>query len=81
MIGPMWLGGDAPPRMLAVRDAIRDAATGARLPFVDPLAERWFNGSDQGGIAPDGEILNDQGHQRLAQLVDEALKRSGALPG
>lgn len=76
----MWLGGDAPPRMLAVRNAIRDAATGAGLPFVDPIADRWFNGSDAGGIAPDGQIINDKGHQRLAQLVDDALKRDGVLP-
>lgn len=81
VIGPMWLGEDPEPRMLPVRDAIRGATTGAGLPFVDPIADRWFNGSDGGGIAPGGEIPNDEGHQRLAQLVDDALKRSGALPG
>lgn len=81
VIGPMWLGADAPPRMLAVRDAIRDAATTAQLPFVDPLADRWFNGRDQDGIAPDGQILNDKGHQRMAQLVEDALTRTGVLAG
>ncbi|RZT89008.1 GDSL-like lipase/acylhydrolase family protein [Pseudonocardia sediminis] len=80
VIGPMWLGGDAPARMLPVRDAIQAAATKAQLPVVDPLVNRWFNGSDQDGIAPDGEILNDKGHQRLAQLVDSAVTGTGVLP-
>ncbi|MET0191412.1 MAG: SGNH/GDSL hydrolase family protein [Pseudonocardia sediminis] len=80
VIGPMWLGGDAPARMLPVRDAIQDAATKAQLPVVDPLVNRWFNGSDQDGIAPDGEILNDKGHQRLAQLVDSAVTGTGVVP-
>ena len=76
----MWLGSDVPPRMLAVRDAIRDAATGASLPFVDPIADRWFIGTDEDGIAATRIDLNDKGCQRLAQLVDDAVQRSGALP-
>ena len=51
------------------------------LPFVDPIADRWFIGSDQDGVAPNRLDLNDKGNQRLADRVDEALKGSGALSG
>lgn len=81
VIGPMWIDGDAPARMLAVRDAIRGAATEAQLPFVDPIADRWFIGRDQDGVAANRIDLNDKGNQRLSQLVDEAVKGSGVLPG
>ena len=81
VIGPMWLGDDVPARMLAVRDAIRASAATATLPFVDPIADRWFIGSDQNGIAPNKLDLNDTGQQRLSQLVDGALTKSGSLPG
>ncbi|WP_132429737.1 SGNH/GDSL hydrolase family protein [Pseudonocardia endophytica] len=80
VIGPMWIGGDAPRRMAEVRDAIRDTAAEARLPFVDPIEERWFNDRDQDGLTPDGENLNDRGHQRLSELVDDALRKVNVLP-
>lgn len=80
VIGPMWTGGDAPRDMRRVRDAIRDSATAARLPFVDPIEDRWFNGRDQDGLTPNGENLNDRGHQRLSELVDDALRKANALP-
>lgn len=79
VIGPMWVNDDAPRRMAEVRDAIRDSATAARLPFVDPIEERWFNGRDADGVAPNGD-LNDRGHQRLAELVDDAVRKTNALP-
>ncbi len=80
VIGPMWIGGDAPRDMSDVRDAIRDSAIAAKLPFVDPIEERWFNGRDVDGLTPDGENLNDRGHQRLSELVDDALHKANALP-
>lgn len=80
VIGPMWIGGDAPRRMVRVRDAIRDSATAAKLPFVDPIEERWFNGRDADGVTPDGENLTDRGHQRLSELVDDALRKANARP-
>lgn len=81
VIGPMWLGTDPSPQGIAVRDAIKSAAEQAQLPFVDPIDGKWFlGGLDQDGIAPGNEILNDKGHQRLAQLVDAALKQNGTLP-
>lgn len=79
VIGPIWVGGDAPRRMTEVRDAIRDSATAATLPFVDPIADRWFNGTDADGVTPDGD-LNDRGHRRLADLVEGALRATNTLP-
>lgn len=80
VIGPMYLGDTVPAAVTAVRDSVRDAATQAQLPFIDPVAEKWFVGSDQDGIAANKLDLNDKGQQRLSQLVDEALTKSGALP-
>ncbi len=80
VIGPMYLGDTVPAAVTAVRDSVRDAATQAQLPFVDPVAEKWFVGSDQDGIAANKLDLDDKGQQRLSQLVDEALTKSGALP-
>ncbi|WP_132430209.1 SGNH/GDSL hydrolase family protein [Pseudonocardia endophytica] len=80
VIGPMYLGDTVPANVAAVRDSIREAATTAQLPFVDPIAATWFVGSDQDGIAANELDLNDKGQQRLSQLVDEALKRTGAVP-
>jgi acyl-CoA thioesterase I len=80
VIGPMYLGAQVPADVTAARDSIRDAATTAQLPFVDPIAAKWFVGSDQDGIAANKLDLNDKGQQRLSQLVDEALKGTGALP-
>jgi hypothetical protein len=79
VIGPMYPGRNAPRTMRDVRDAVRDSATAAQLPFIDPIEERWFNGRDEDGLTP-VEDLNDRGHLRLSELVDDALRQANALP-
>jgi hypothetical protein len=77
VIGPAWIGGAAPRRQLALRDAEQAAARAAGLPFIDPLAEGWFSEDDTSLIGSDGVSPTDAGHRYLAGLIDRDLKRLG----
>lgn len=89
VIGPVWPSGDPPEAVTQTRDTVRDAATAAQLPFLDPIADGWFDGpdpdapdpdADQGFVGADGRHLTDEGHRRLADRVGEGLRRVGAVP-
>ncbi len=72
VIGPVWSSADVPAGLLAVRDAMRDAADAAGVHFVDPLAENWF-AQPRGLISVDGVSPNDAGHAHLADLVEPVV--------
>ena len=84
LIGPIW-GNQTPPRgAVAVRDALREVARRLQIPFVDPIAERWFTGNRAHGtgnaaryIQRDGTHPNQEGHRYLATRLVESLKRLG----
>jgi lysophospholipase L1-like esterase len=76
IVGPVWPGGDAPAGVLAVRDAVRDAAMAAGVTFVDPLVEEWFT-EGVGLIAGDGVSPNDAGHAYLAGMLEPYLPIGG----
>ncbi len=78
VIGPVWSSADAPAGLLAVRDAMRDAADAAGVRFVDPLAANWF-AEPRGLISVDGVSPNDAGHAHLADLVEPVV--AAALTG
>lgn len=87
MMGPMW-GGDPVPEATAVRDALAAVAVRARVPFIDPLAEKWITGNrDEGtGNAP-RYILSDGTHPTPAgaryiadRLVTDLRKLHLATP-
>lgn len=88
LMGPLW-GGDPPPDAVAVRDALRESARDLRVPFIDPLAERWITGDRAAGtgnaaqlILPDGTHPTLEGHRYIAIRLAEALRRLGlAQPG
>ncbi|MEV0622905.1 SGNH/GDSL hydrolase family protein [Nonomuraea sp. NPDC050404] len=61
MIGPIWLG-EAPSRAYGVRDALAEAAKAGKVPFFDPMRERW----PQGAILPDGVHPTLAGHESIA---------------
>ena len=66
LIGPMW-GGDPTRPVEEVRDALAGVASEQRVPFIDPLRERWITGDRvQGtGNAP-MYILRDGIHPSTA---------------
>ncbi|MEU5884654.1 SGNH/GDSL hydrolase family protein [Spirillospora sp. NPDC047279] len=88
MIGPMW-GNDTPPvTTLAVRDTLRAVAQEQKVPFVDPIGERWITGNRAAGtgnassyIRPDGVHPTVEGHRYVAsRLVDDIRRFDLARP-
>ncbi|MFI6514737.1 SGNH/GDSL hydrolase family protein [Spirillospora sp. NPDC050679] len=80
LVGPMW-GGDPGPTALTVRDVLREAAAGLRVPFIDPLAERWITGNvrRRAGNAPryirsDGTHPNEAGNRYIAERLVADLR-------
>lgn len=89
LIGPMW-GSDHPvPGALAVRDGLRTVAAQLKIPFIDPIAEKWITGDrDRGGgnaprfIKPDKVHPTPDGHRYLATRLAADLGKDGlAHPG
>ncbi len=69
VIGPTWIKGNPPANLLAVRDAIKDAAAAAGGTFVDPLTDGWFFGADARFIGSDGVHPTDEGNQYLSDKI------------
>jgi acyl-CoA thioesterase I len=70
VVGPLPSGAAPPPALQAVRDAVRAAAQGAHVRFIDPIAEGWITGdrADRWSgnaaqmISADGWHLTPAGH-------------------
>jgi lysophospholipase L1-like esterase len=73
VIGPIWYDGGPVATIVALRDHLRarTAATGAL--FIDPIAGRWFAGSNHQLIGADGVHPTNAGHRHIARLVLAAL--------
>jgi hypothetical protein len=84
VIGPAWDDADVPAGVLAIRDAVAEAARQAGATFVDPLAEGWFAENAPGLIGADGVSPTDAGHgylaDRIAPIVEQALAGSAVRP-
>ncbi|MFC4906055.1 SGNH/GDSL hydrolase family protein [Actinomadura gamaensis] len=89
LVGPLW-GSDHPTGgAVAVRDGLRGVAAGLRIPFIDPLAEKWITGDRDRGtgnapryIKPDDVHPTPDGHRYLATRLAGDLRRIGlAHPG
>lgn len=83
LVGPMW-GGAPTTAALRVRDAVRAAAQARGVPFIDPLAERWFTGHQDEGtgnaarfVLPDQTHPNRKGHRHMAKRLSADLNRLG----
>lgn len=81
VVGPIW-GGDPRPEVRPVRNAIRAAAERMNVPFIDPLAERWFTGNHARGtgnaarlILPDGTHPTLNGHRYMGHRLAEDLRK------
>jgi len=69
IVAPIWPTGSPPTRCLALRDHLRRTAASVGAVFIDPLGERWFAGSNERFIGPDGIHPTDAGHRHIATLV------------
>lgn len=81
LVGPMW-GGDPKADVLAIADAIKIVAQEKRVPFIDPLRERWITGNRREGtgnagryILPDGTHPTIEGARYISGLLVEDLRR------
>jgi lysophospholipase L1-like esterase len=85
VVGPLPSGGTPSPALQAVRDAVRAAAQGAHLGFIDPIAEAWISGErTQPGsgnaaqmISTDGRHLTPAGHAYVGLRLATDLSRLG----
>ncbi|MEV5568916.1 SGNH/GDSL hydrolase family protein [Spirillospora sp. NPDC052269] len=84
LIGPLW-GSDHPSvGALAVRDGLRTVAGELKIPFIDPLAEKWITGDRNLGtgnaprfIKPDRVHPTPDGHRYLATRLADDLGKAG----
>lgn len=79
VVGPLWQNSAPPAPLLALRDALQDAATSSHATFIDPLSPAWLDTGLQ-EIGPDGVHPNDGGHQAIAQHLETDLEANGLAP-
>lgn len=70
-IGPAWVDANPPAEIIDARNAIRDAAVAAGIPFTDAIG--WFNDDDGTLIGDDGIHPTDAGHRHLAELISPLI--------
>jgi len=73
VIGPIWYDGSPVPTIVALRDHLRARAAASGALFIDPIAGRWFAGSNHQLIGADGVHPTSAGHRHIARLVLAAL--------
>lgn len=80
VIGPAW--GPVPPPGApdADRAIVRSVATSLNLPFVDPVQQGWFTGTNAHFIGADQVHPTDAGHVHEADLIEATLRRLNLLP-
>ena len=67
---------------VGVAASVSAGAAAAGVPYIDPLAGRWFTSSNSPGYsAVDGGHPNDAGHQYLAERVSDSLDALAAPVG
>jgi lysophospholipase L1-like esterase len=78
VIGPAWPGDVPPAGLVAVRDAVGEAARAAGAVWIDPMTEGWFAGR-QGAALIGADALHptDAGHRLMADRTADALTRAG----
>jgi lysophospholipase L1-like esterase len=73
IIGPIWYDGSPVSTIVALRDHLRARAAANGALFIDPIAGRWFAGSNHQLIGADGIHPTSSGHRHIARLVLAAL--------
>lgn len=73
IVAPVSPEAAAPATLLAVRNALREAAQRGEARFVDPIAQRWLN-NRSGYVAEDGRSLTAEGQQALAARIETVVR-------
>ena len=81
VVAPIWSNAWPPTRCLDLRDHLRQKARSIGAIFVDPLRDRWFAGSRQRLIGPDGIHPTDAGHRYIAGRIMAAIAGPAAHRG
>ncbi|MEU6036275.1 SGNH/GDSL hydrolase family protein [Actinomadura sp. NPDC047616] len=83
IMGPTW-GRDVGAKAVRVRDTIRAAAVSERVPFIDPIGQRWFTGNRKKGtgnavhyIRADNIHPNLAGNRHMAARLVTNLRALG----
>jgi lysophospholipase L1-like esterase len=74
VVGPIWQDGSPAPAIVGLRNHLRSKAAAVGALFIDPLAGRWFAGSNHAFIGADGIHPTSAGHRHIAALVLAALR-------
>lgn len=74
IVGPIWQDGSPAASVVAIRDHLRAEARAVGALFIDPIAGRWFAGTNHRFIGPDGTHPTNAGHRHIAALVLAALR-------
>ncbi|GAA4130276.1 SGNH/GDSL hydrolase family protein [Actinomadura keratinilytica] len=83
IMGPTW-GRDVGAKAIRVRNTIRAAAVSERVPFIDPIGQRWFTGNRRKGtgnavhyIRADNIHPNPAGNRHMAACLVANLRTLG----
>jgi len=74
IVGPIWQDGSPATSIIGLRNHLRGKAADVGALFIDPLAGRWFAGSNHAFIGSDGIHPTSAGHRHIAELVLAALR-------
>lgn len=75
VIGSVALPGRDRANDIRVSTAQRFAAWRTRIPYIDPLDDRWFDGPKARYLGRDRVHLTDDGHRYVADLIDAELTK------
>jgi hypothetical protein len=81
LVGPYSPTAEPSDALLAVRDAVRDAAAASRVHFLDPLTAQWVAADDPPGLVNGGSLLpTAEGHLKIGRLLAEQLEALRIAP-
>jgi len=74
-VGPVSPGVEPPPELISVRDTIKYEADKVGAIFVDPIADRWFDGFPD-MIGADTLHPTDEGHKYMSAQLLPVLRKA-----
>ena len=81
LVGPYSPTAEPSDALLAVRDAVRDAAAAARVHFLDPLTAQWVAADDPPGLVNGGSLLpTAEGHLKIGRVLAGQLEALRIAP-
>jgi acyl-CoA thioesterase-1 len=85
VVGPPAYSTRPEPRLLALRDAVKQEAQAAGAIYVDPISQGWFVGDVDRLVGPDGLHPSVEGEhylrEKIEPLIIETLRRQPSVDG